>query len=145
MGKRARAPESPSAVCPAPQVRRRKLSYGTACSGIGAPDVAMRRLGVDFEYKFASEIDEDARNVLSSHAADATVVAANVKGSAGRDTYVDLYVAGFPCVAFSGCGPMRAFDDSRTDAFFAISDYINAHEPSVFVSNAILNANYRLR
>ena len=110
------------------------LNIGTDCSGIGAPECALNRLGIQYRYAFASEIDKHARLVLetSDHPPenifhDVTTRQPEEAGS------VDLYVAGFPCVSFSGCGNMKAFDDERGRLFFSIHEYLNLKQPTTFL------------
>ena len=40
------------------------ITLATDCSGIGAPEVALKRLGVPYRYVFASEIDSHAKSIL---------------------------------------------------------------------------------
>jgi DNA (cytosine-5)-methyltransferase 1 len=43
-----------------------KLKVGTDFSGIGAPEQALKNLGIDFESVFACEIDKHARQSYSA-------------------------------------------------------------------------------
>ena len=37
------------------------ITYASDCSGIGAPEAALHKLGCQYEYVFASEIDRHGR------------------------------------------------------------------------------------
>ena len=75
------------------------LRYGDFFSGIGCPAMALRKLGIPFDYVFACEIDKNPKKILSSNFEiehfydDVTKVTSLPQ--------VDLYVAGFPCQGYS--------------------------------------------
>ena len=82
----------------------RKIRIATSCSGIGAPEEALKQLGLDYEIVFAGDIDKYAKqSYFANHnitedrwhndirTVDATVY---------RDM-VDLFVSGICCQAFS--------------------------------------------
>ena len=82
------------------------LRLGTDCSGMEAPCVALRNLGVKFRHTFASDIDQNCIHTILANEAPETLY-----GNAHSDTpdgditrrdhsrtpEVDLYVCGFPC------------------------------------------------
>lgn len=110
------------------------ITYASDCSGIGAPEVALHRLDIDYRYVFASEMDRHARLILQNNQTPPEHLYNDVtRRSPAEAESVDLYVAGFPCVAFSGCGHMRGFDDPRGRIFFSIHDYINLKKPMTFL------------
>ena len=110
------------------------IAYGSDCSGIGAPECALSRLGIDYRYAFASEIDKHARLILeNSHNPPENIYHDVTKRAPEEAESADLYVAGFPCVAFSGCGKMKAFDDPRGRLFFSIYEYLNLQQPATFI------------
>lgn len=85
------------------------LTYGSDCSGIECPSEALCQLGVEFEHAFASEKHRTARrwieNKWQPRRMDKDVTTRD-HSSLPR---VDLYVAGCPCVAYSGLN-VHAFD-----------------------------------
>lgn len=110
------------------------ITYASDCSGIGAPETALTRLGVQFRYAFASEIDKHARLVLETapHPPERIYHDVTQRDPAAAES-VDLYVAGFCCQSFSGLGHMRAFDDPRGQVFYSIHKYIEHSQPATFV------------
>ena len=110
------------------------ISYASDCSGIGAPEVALSRLGIDYRYAFASEIDKHAHLILenSAHPPEHIFHDATQRAPADAES-VDLYVAGFCCQSFSGLGHMRAFDDPRGQVFHGIQRYIEHRQPTTFI------------
>ena len=50
-----------------------------------------------------------------------------------KTPYVDLYVAGFPCQAFSLAGKRKGFEDTRGTLFFDLLQYLKAKKPKYFV------------
>ena len=110
------------------------ITYASDCSGIGAPEVALNGLGIHYRYVFASEIDKHARLMLENSENPPEHIYSDVtQRSPTEGASVDLYTAGFPCVAFSGCGHMLAFNDPRGRIFFSIYEYLNLKQPTAFV------------
>lgn len=44
-----------------------------------------------------------------------------------------MYVAGFPCQAFSMAGKRRGFEDTRGTLFFNVSEFIKENQPKCFI------------
>lgn len=87
------------------------MTFGTACSGIGSPEVAWSRLG--WESRWAMEIDPFASAVLAArHPATRNIGdVTNVKGK--QLETVDVFIAGTPCQSFSVAGKRTGLDDPR--------------------------------
>jgi DNA (cytosine-5)-methyltransferase 1 len=103
------------------------MKIGTFCSGIGAPEQALKSLKINHSVEFAAEIDKYARiTYLKNHEAknfyeDLTKI--NYKSLPD----VNLFVAGFPCQAFS------IADDIRGTIFFNIHEYLKVKGPECFI------------
>ena len=118
-------------------VGRRKLGVrlrvGTECSGIEAPIVALRRMGVPHNHVYSTEINASAR-VWSAHNCSC---AAHFDDITTRDAAalspVDLYVCGFPCQPFSSLNRNKHADDPRKDVLAHVTDAIRATLPTTFV------------
>lgn len=115
----------------------KKLIIGTDFSGIGSPEEALTELKnegfLDFESEFACEIDKFAR--LSYKAIHNTKVMYEdiTKRNHSEVPQLDLYVAGFPCQAFSIAGKQLGFEDVRGTLFFNVADFIRENEPKAFI------------
>lgn len=110
------------------------IKVGTDFSGIGAPEQALTNLGIDFESVFACEIDKYARkSFLAIHKQPKTFYEDITKRDHSEVEQLDLYVAGFPCQAFSMAGQRKGFDDVRGTLFFNVADFIRINQPKCFV------------
>ena len=97
------------------------MKIGTDFSGIGSPEMALKLLGIEHEQVFACEIDKYARK---SHRAiygeDYKLYEDITKRDHSEVDQLDLYVAGFPCQAFSMAGKRKGFEDTRVTLFFNV-------------------------
>lgn len=113
------------------------LSFGTDCTGIDAASAALVKMGVDFSYEFASDIDPFAREVIERlHNAPKQIFPDITARNPMDAPYVDVYVAGFPCQAFSGLngtGQLGLNDKERAPVMQAVLEYIKARTPALFV------------
>ncbi len=110
------------------------MKLGTDCSGIGAPEEALNRLGINYDPVFACEIDKHARaSYKAIHKAPKKFYEDLTKRKHKEVERLDLYVAGFPCQAFSIAGKRKGFDDIRGSVFFHVAEFIRVNRPKVFV------------
>jgi DNA (cytosine-5)-methyltransferase 1 len=111
-----------------------KLKVGTDFSGIGSPETALKRLKIPHENVFACDIDKYAKaSYLELH--DPGKFYDNITT---RDhtkvERLDLYVAGFPCQAFSYAGKREGFaDETRGTLFFDVAEFIRTNKPTCFI------------
>ena len=79
----------------------RTLTLGTDCTGIDAAYYALKKIlpkHSDIDYKFASEIEGDIRELLKVTTKPARLFVDLTKRDVANDMcHVDLYIAGFPC------------------------------------------------
>ena len=113
------------------------LKVGTDFSGIGSPEEALTELKnegfLDFESEFACEIDKYAR-LSHQELHDSKVMYEDItKRNHSEVPQLDLYVAGFPCQAFSIAGKQLGFEDVRGTLFFNVADFIRENQPKTFV------------
>jgi DNA (cytosine-5)-methyltransferase 1 len=110
------------------------MKIGTDFSGIGSPEMALKLLGIDHEQVFACEIDKYARK---SHRAiygeDYKLYEDITKRDHSEVEQLDLYVAGFPCQAFSMAGKRKGFEDTRGTLFFNVAEFIKINQPKCFI------------
>ena len=111
-----------------------KLKVGTDFSGIGAPEQALKNLGIDFESVFACEIDKYARQSYSAiHDEPKRFYNDITKRDHTEVEQLDLYVAGFPCQSFSIAGQRKGFDEARGTLFFDVAEFIRINQPKCFI------------
>jgi len=109
------------------------MKVGTDFSGIGAPEMALKYLGIDFESVFACEIDKYARQSFAQLHKPNTFYNDITTRNHKEVEQLDLYVAGFPCQAFSMAGKRKGFEEARGTLFFNVAEFIQINQPKVFV------------
>ena len=109
------------------------MKVGTDFSGIGAPEMALKYLGIDFESEFACEIDKYARQSFEQLHKPKTFYNDITTRNHKEVEQLDLYVAGFPCQAFSTAGKRKGFEEARGTLFFNVAEFIQINQPKVFV------------
>lgn len=109
------------------------MKVGTDFSGIGAPEMALKYLGIDFESVFACEIDKYASQSFQQLHKPNTFYNDITTRNHKEVEQLDLYVAGFPCQAFSIAGKRKGFEEARGTLFFNVAEFIQINQPKVFV------------
>lgn len=100
---------------PLPKVNHIKL--GTFFSGIGSPEKALKRIGMDYELMFFSEIDKYAiQSYCQIHNEDISKNKGDITKIKGKDLpYADLWFGGFPCQDISLAGKRKGWEkDTRS-------------------------------
>ena len=93
------------------------LKIGTDFSGIGAPEQALKKLGIEYKSVFACDIDKYAKQSFLANYNTDNWFDDITKRDHSKTPYCDLYVAGFPCQAFSVAGKRKGFNDTRGTSF----------------------------
>jgi DNA (cytosine-5)-methyltransferase 1 len=110
------------------------MKVGTDFSGIGAPEMALNNLGIDYEQVFSCEIDKYARqSYIAMHQTPEKFYNDITTRNHEEVEQLDLYVAGFPCQAFSIAGQRKGFDDVRGTLFFDVAEFIRINQPKMFI------------
>ena len=109
------------------------MKLGTDFSGIGAPEMALKYLGIDHKSVFACEIDKYARQSFEQLHNPTTFYNDITRRNHKEIDQLDLYIAGFPCQAFSMAGNRKGFDEARGTLFFNVAEFIQINQPKVFV------------
>lgn len=110
------------------------LKVGTDFSGIGSPEAALKRLNIPHQNVFACDIDKYAKaSYLELH--DPGKFYDNITTRDHSEVeQLDLYVAGFPCQAFSYAGKREGFaDETRGTLFFDVAEFIRTNKPTCFI------------
>ena len=109
------------------------MKVGSDFSGIGAPEMALKYMGIDFDSVFACEIDKYSRKSFEQLHNPKTFFNDITTRNHKEVEQLDLYVAGFPCQAFSMAGKRKGFDEARGTLFFNVADFIKQNQPKCFV------------
>lgn len=110
-----------------------KLLVGTTFSGIGAPEVALKELNISHTIKWACDINKNSKKTYDANHScekwydDITTIDLNTL------EYVDLYVFGFPCQAFSYAGKQLGQKDDRGLLINYSIKIINKVKPKYFL------------
>ena len=80
------------------------IKIGTDFSGVGAPEQALIKLGIEHKSIFACDVDKYAKQSYLANYNTENFYDDITKRNHNETPYVDLYVAGFPCQAFSLAG-----------------------------------------
>lgn len=109
------------------------MKLGTDFSGIGSPEMALKYLGIKHKSVFACDIDKYARQSFEQLHKPKIFYEDITKRNHKEIEQLDLYVAGFPCQAFSIAGKRKGFEEARGTLFFNVADFIKINQPKVFV------------
>lgn len=121
----------------------RTITIGTSCSGIGAPEQALRQLGLNSKILFAGDIDP---NVKKSYFANYDITeeqwhndmfkfdATPFKGK------LSLFVSGICCTTFSRAGALAGVKDKERGCLYtAFSRIVRECEPEVWIMENVEN------
>lgn len=112
------------------------IRIGTMFSGIGAIEYALKRLNLNSDIKFASDIDNFAKQsyFANYHIKDENWYS-DVKDIDGKKYkgQIDLLVGGSPCQSFSMVGKRKGFDDTRGTLFYEFARVVKESQPNVFI------------
>ncbi|NJL77064.1 MAG: DNA cytosine methyltransferase [Saprospiraceae bacterium] len=101
--------------------------------GISCGQIALNKLGIEYENYFASEIDKHAIKV-TQHNYPNTIQLGDVTKVKGIDLpKIDLLIGGSPCQGFSIAGKKLNFDDDRSKLFFEFVRLKNELTPKYFL------------
>lgn len=110
------------------------IKVGTDFSGIGSPEAALKRLNLPHKNVFACEIDKFAKESYLELNNPDTFYKDITTRNHSEVEQLDLYVAGFPCQAFSYAGKRKGFaDETRGTLFFDVAEFIRENQPNCFV------------
>ena len=103
--------------------------------GMSCGQIALNKLGIDYDKYFACEIDKYAMQV-SQHNFPDTIQLGDVQ-FVTKETFgnnkIDLVIGGSPCQGFSFAGKMLNFDDERSKLFFEYVRLVKELKPKYFL------------
>ena len=109
------------------------IKIGTHFSGIGSPEAALRYLELPYKSLFACEIDKYTRASFNEMHHTESMVEDVTTADWSSYEPLDLYVAGFPCQAFSTAGKRLGFNEARGTLFFNVAEFIKVNKPKAFI------------
>ena len=113
-----------------------KIKLGSTFSGIGAIEQAFERLNLNYEIKFAGDIDPHVKKSyftnykITENKWHDDITEFNAKKFKGK---VDIIVGGAPCQSFSMVGKRLGLEDTRGTLFYDFARIISESQPKVFI------------
>ena len=109
------------------------IKVGTDFSGVGSPETALIRLGIEHQIEFACDIDKYARTSYQAlH--NPKQMFEDITTRPVDFPQLDLYVAGFPCQSFSIAGKRKGFEcPTNGTLFYTLSEFIKINQPKCFI------------
>ena len=103
--------------------------------GMSCGQLALNRLGIEYDTYYASEIDKYAIKVTQANFPDTIQVGdvTQVKADDFKGVKIDLILAGSPCQGFSKAGKQLNFDDPRSKLFFEFIRLVKELQPKYFL------------
>lgn len=101
--------------------------------GMSCGQIALNRLGVEYDKYFASEIDKYAIKITQKNYPETVQVGDITALSADDLPDIDLVIGGSPCQGFSFAGKQLNFDDPRSKMFFEYVRMLNECNPEYFL------------
>ncbi len=97
------------------------LAVGTDCSGLDAPILAIRAMGIPHKHTFSCEINAKTRQFIRANSPQAVVFEDMCRRDHATLPPHNLYVCGFPCKPFSSLRcKSRYLRDPQARPFFAM-------------------------
>lgn len=116
-----------------PRVMPRFSSVLSLFDGMSCGQIALNRVGIEYDNYFASEIDKHAIKVTMKNYPN-TIQLGDVTKVKGSDLpKIDLLIGGSPCQGFSFAGKGLNFDDPRSKLFFEYVRLKNELNPKYFL------------
>lgn len=101
--------------------------------GMSCGQIALNRVGIEYDNYFASEIDKHAIKV-TQHNYPNTIQLGDVTKVKGSDLpKIDLLIGGSPCQGFSFAGKGLNFEDPRSKLFFEFVRLKNETQPKYWL------------
>lgn len=113
------------------------MRVGTDFSGIDTPLLALQ--GIPFTHVFSCEMNKHARDVLRAHHSPEHLYTDITERDHASVPAVDLYIAGFPCQAFSNLGKRKADKDPRGRLFDHVFAYLKEKRPKNILLENVSN------
>ena len=101
--------------------------------GMSCGQIALNRVGIEYDNYFASEIDKHAIKVTQTNYPKTIQLGDVTQIKANDLPKIDLLIGGSPCQGFSFAGKQLNFDDPRSKLFFEFVRLKNECNPTYFL------------
>jgi site-specific DNA-cytosine methylase len=101
--------------------------------GMSCGQIALNRVGIEYDNYFASEIDKHAIKVTQTNYPKTIQLGDVTKIKGGDLPVIDLLIGGSPCQGFSFAGKGLNFEDPRSQLFFEFVRLKNETKPKYFL------------
>jgi len=119
--------------CQTPVTGSTGLNVLSLFDGMSCGQIALNRIGIEYDNYFASEIDKHAIKVTQTNYPN-TIQLGDVTKIKGSDLpKIDLLIGGSPCQGFSFAGKGLNFEDPRSKLFFEFVRLKNETQPKYWL------------
>lgn len=101
--------------------------------GMSCGQIALNRVGIEYDNYFASEIDKHAIKVTQTNYPNTIQLGDVIKVKGSDLPKIDLLIGGSPCQGFSFAGKGLNFEDPRSKLFFEFVRLKNETQPKYFL------------
>lgn len=101
--------------------------------GMSCGQIALNRVGIEYDNYFASEIDKHAIKVTQANYPNTIQLGDVTKVKASDLPKIDLLIGGSPCQGFSFAGKGLNFEDPRSKLFFEFVRLKNETQPKYWM------------
>ena len=124
--------------------RQYGLNVLSLFDGMSCGQIALNRVGIEYDNYFASEIDKHAIKVTQTNYPNTIQLGDVTKVKASDLPEIDLLIGGSPCQGFSFAGKGLNFDDPRSKLFFEFVRLKNETQPKYWLlENVEMKAEYQ--
>ena len=114
-------------------VGKEKINVLSLFDGISCGQIALNRVGIEYDNYFASEIDKHAIKVTQANYPNTIQLGDVTKVKASDLPKIDLLIGGSPCQGFSFAGKGLNFEDPRSKLFFEFVRLKNETQPKYWM------------
>lgn len=118
------------------QKNKLNINIATSFSGIGSPEYALKRLGINHDILFAGDIDEFCKeSYFANYKIKEEQWHSDVRKFSAIKflNSVDLFVGGSPCQSFSIGGKRKGLEEARGTLFYEFARLVQECKPKVFI------------
>jgi len=135
--------QAQSPTLPIHGVMPRFSSVLSLFDGMSCGQIALNRVGIEYDNYFASEIDKHAIKVTQTNYPNTIQLGDVTKVFAKDLPKIDLLIGGSPCQGFSFSGKQLNFEDPRSKLFFEFVRLVKELKPKYWLlENVVMKKEY---